>query len=257
LSFEDLLRNRSALEYADFVLPSIDSRHRVLDVGCGPGSITVGLAKVAGHVIGIDVDDAEFADARAYAEDHGIPNVEFHEGSIYELDLPDASVDVCTLCSMMETLDHPLAGLAEVRRVLKSGGLIGASSIEYGGLILRGPGEPLLHRFYELRLRLWEAQGDVHPYRGRELRGLLLAAGFEQVEARTTYFSYGTEERVRTFGLGRAADCRDDWYVGGLTEHGFADQDEIDALERAWITWAESPDSFAAFAWGRATGRDP
>lgn len=257
MSFEDLLRNRSATEYAEFVLPSIGSRDRVIDVGCGPGSITVGLAKVAGHVTGIDVDDAEFADARAYAAEHGISNVEFREGSIYELDQPDASADVCTLCSMMETLDDPLAGLAEVRRVLKPGGLLGASSIEYGGLILHGPGEPLLRRFYELRLKLWEAQGDVHPFRGRELPGLLLAAGFEQVEAVTTYFSYGTEERVRIFGLARAADCRDEWYVGGMTEHGFADQDEIDSLERAWTTWAESPDSFAAFAWGRATGRKP
>jgi SAM-dependent methyltransferase len=255
LSFEDLLRNRNATEYADFVLPSIAGRDRVLDVGCGPGSITVGLAQVAGHVTGIDVDDAEFAEARAYAAEHGVSNVEFREGSIYELDQPDASVDVCTLFSMMETLDDPLAGLAEVHRVLKPGGLIGASSIEYGGLILHGPGEALLHRFYELRLQLWDAQGDVHPYRGRELRGLLLAAGFEQVETLTTYFSYGTEERVRTFGLGRAADCRDEWYVGGLTERGFADRNEIDVLEQAWTTWAESPDSFAAFAWGRATGK--
>ena len=257
MTFEDLMRNRSAAEYADFVLPSIGKRDRVLDVGCGPGSITIGFAQVAAHVTGIDVDDAEFTDARAYAAEHGISNVEFREGSIYELDVPDASVDVCTLMSMMETLDDPLAGLAEVRRVLKPGGLLGASSIEYGGLILQGPGEPLLRRFYELRLKLWDAQGDVHPYRGRELRGLLLAAGFEQVEAGITYFSYGTEERVRTFGLGRAADCRDEWYVSGVTEHGFADQDEIDALERAWTTWAESPDSFAAFAWGRATGRNP
>jgi hypothetical protein len=58
------------------------------------------------------------------------------------------------------------------------------------GLILHGPGEPLLRRFYELRLKLWEAQGDVHPYRGRELRGLVLEAGFEQVDA-FIYFSYG------------------------------------------------------------------
>jgi hypothetical protein len=114
-----------------------------------------------------------------------------------------------------------------------------------------------LRRFYDLRLALWEAQGDVHPYRGRELRGLLLGAGFAQVEASVTYFSYGTEERVRTFGLGRAADCRDEWFVGGLTERKLADHDEIDGLEHAWIRWAEAPDSFAAFAWGRATARRP
>ena len=251
------MRSRSATEYADFVLPSIGGGDRVLDVGCGPGSITLGLAQVAEHVTGVDVDEVDFTDARLYSAKHGIDNVEFLEGSIYELDFPDASFDVCTLLSMMETLDDPLAGLAEVRRVLKPGGLVGASSIEYGGLILQGPDEPLLRRFYELRLQLYEAQGDVHIHRGRELRGILLAAGFQQVTAIINYFSYGTAERVRTFGLGRAADCREEWYVDGLTKRGLADQAELDALEQAWIGWVESPDSFAAFAWGRAIGHSP
>jgi SAM-dependent methyltransferase len=257
VSFEDLMRTRSAAEYADFVLPSIGAQDRVVDVGCGPGSITVGLAEVAAHVTGIDVDDAEFADARTYAADHGIGNVEFLEGSIYELPFPDASADVCTLFAMLETLDDPLAGLAEVRRLVRPGGLVAASSIEYGGLILHGPDVPLLRRFYELRLQLWDAQGDVHYFRGRELRGHLTAAGFVDVEAGIRMLSYGTEERVRTFGLGRAADCRDEWYVDGLAEHGLADRDEIERLEQAWIRWVDAPDSFAAFAWGRATARRP
>ena len=64
----------------------------------------------------------------------------------------------------------------------------------------------------------------MHPYRGRELRGLLHAAGFTHIEACTSCFSYGTEERVRTFGLDRAADCRDEWFVDGLTEHDLASQ---------------------------------
>jgi ubiquinone/menaquinone biosynthesis C-methylase UbiE len=125
LGFEGLLERRSAAEYADFVLPWIGREDRVIDVGCGPGSITVGLARVAGHVTGVDVDDAEFTDARAYTAKHGIGNLEFLEGSIYELNFPDASFDVCTLFSMMETLDDPLAGLAEVRRVVRPGGVGG------------------------------------------------------------------------------------------------------------------------------------
>ena len=250
------MRSRSAAEYADFVLPSIGGDDRVIDVGCGAGSITIGLAQVAAHVTGVDVDDAEFADARAYAAEHAIDNVEFREGSIYDLDVPDASFDVCTLFSMLETLARPER---RARRGAPAWSRPAAgwasSAIDYGGLILHGPDEARLRRFYELRLRLWEE--DVHYHRGRELRGHLLRAGFENVEAGTTYFSYGTEERVRMFGLGRAADCRDEWYVNGLAERGLADQDEIDGLERAWIAFSESPDSFAAFAWGRATGRRP
>ena len=52
MSFEDLMRTRSAAEYADFVLPSIGREDRIADVGCGPGSTTVGLAQAAGHVTG-------------------------------------------------------------------------------------------------------------------------------------------------------------------------------------------------------------
>jgi SAM-dependent methyltransferase len=255
MGFDDLMRSRSAAEYADFVLPKIGGGDRVIDIGCGPGSITIGLAQVAAHVTGVDIDGTEFADARAYAAEHGIDNVEFLEGSIDDLHVPDASFDVCTLFSMLETLDDPSSALAEVRRIVTPGGLVGASSIDYGGLILHGPDEPRLRRFYELRLRLWEE--DVHPNRGRELRGLLLGAGFEGVEAGTTYFNYGTEERVRMFGLGRAADCQDEWFVDGLAERGLADQDEIDGLEQAWIDFSRSPESFVAFAWGRATGRRP
>ena len=257
MSFDDLMRTRSATEYADFVVALIDDGDRVLDVGCGPGSITVGLAQVAGHTVGVDLDESEFMEARAYASERGIDNVEFRQGSIYQLDFPGASFDVCTLFAMLETLHDPLAGLAEVRRVLKPGGLVSASSIEYGGLILHGPDEPLLRRFYQVRLQIWEAQGDVHYNRGRELRGLLHGAGFEGVEAFVGYLNYGTKERVRTFGLARAADCRDGWYVGGATDHGLSDPDEITAMERAWVRWAESPDSFAAFAWGRAIARRP
>jgi SAM-dependent methyltransferase len=257
MTLEDLLRDRSAARYADFVLPLLGPDDRVLDVGCGPGSITIGLAEAVGHVTGIDVDDAEFGDARAYASSHGLDNVTFREGSIYELGFEDSSFDACTLFAMLETLEDPLDGLAEVRRVLKPGALLGASSIEYGGLILHGPDEPLLRRFYELRLAIYEDQGDVHPHRGRELRGLLQRAGFTDVEATLTSFGYGTEEQVRWFGLGRAADCRDEWYVEGVTRLGLADPDELDEMERAWTGWAESPHAFAAFAWGRATGRNP
>lgn len=107
-----------------------DAADRVIDVGCGPGSITVGLGQVAGHVTGVDLDDAEFTDARTYVAEHDIENVTFLEGSVYQLDFPDASFDACTLFSMLETLDEPVAALAEIRRVVRPGGVIGASSIE-------------------------------------------------------------------------------------------------------------------------------
>lgn len=86
----------------------------MLDVGCGPGSVSVGTAAVAASVTGVDLDHAEFTGAREFAKREQIENVTFVEGSIYDLELPDASFDVCTCFSMLEVVERPLEGLREV-----------------------------------------------------------------------------------------------------------------------------------------------
>lgn len=257
MTFEELLVSRSAGVYADFLEPYLTTGDVLLDVGCGSGSITVGLASKVGRAIGVDVENAEFSDARSYARASGIDNVEFREGSVYELALPDGSVDACLAHSMVETLERPVDGLADIRRVLKPGGVVGVASVEYGGLILGGPNEPMLRRFYHLRTQLWQDEGVADPFRGRALRGLLFAAGFERIEATTTSISYGTEGSVRAFGRDRAEECRDEWYAEGGERLELATSAHLRDMERAWLAWSESPEAYAAFSWCRAIGFRP
>ena len=129
------------------------------------------------------------------------------------------------------------------------------ASVEYDGLIIGGPGAELTRRFYQIRQQLWLQTGSADPYLGRRLRGLLNAAGFADVVASSKYICYGTETAVRSFGLGRAADCRDEWYAGMAMRHGLATRDDLDAMEQAWRVWSAAPDAYAAFAWCRALGR--
>src|SRR5262245_19813169 len=243
--FESLMQSRSAAAYADFLLPHLADGFRVLDVGCGPGSITVGIAPFVEHVVGID-PKGEFDDARRYAADHDITNVKFRVGDVYALDFPDDEFDACLCHSMLETLDHPLDGLLEIKRVLKPGGVFGVACVEYGGLILAGPDVELLRRFYALRERLWQLEGLADPYRGRELRARRGQAGFDSVTATTKYFCYGTPEDVRSFGTDRAADCGDTWHRHDAISHGLATESDIDEMHRAWLAWSESPDAYAA-----------
>lgn len=257
MTFEESLTTRSAEVYADFLEPLLSSDDVLLDVGCGSGSITVGLAPAVGHVIGVDVDADEFSDAREHAVASGLDNVEFRRGSIDGLDFPDGHFDACLAHSMVETLERPLDGLREIRRVLRPGGVVAVASVEYGGLILGGPHEDVLRSFYDLRTQLWQAEGVADPYRGRALRGLLHAAGFERIEATTTSISYGTPSKVRAFGLDRAEDCRDDWYANGAEALGSATSEDVREMERAWIAWSESPEAYAAFSWCRAVGFSP
>ena len=124
---------------ADFLLPHLVDGFHVLDVGCGTGTITLGLATVipAGQVFGVDAED-DFRSATEFASDHGIGNVEFSVGDVYDLQFPPNHFDACLCHSMLETLDRPLDGLLEVKRVLKPRGILGVACVEYGGLILAG-----------------------------------------------------------------------------------------------------------------------
>lgn len=257
MSFEELLVTRGAATYADFLEPFLTRDDVVLDVGCGPGSITIGLASKVHRVVGVDLEDAEFDDARAYARSSGIDGVEFREGSVYDLAFPDRSFDACLAHSMLETLDRPAEAMREIVRVLKPGGVVGVACVEYGGLILGGPHEPTLRRFYDLRTRLWRDEAIADPYRGRALRGILTAAGLERVAATTTSISYGTEAAVRAFGGGRAEECRDPWYADGAERLGLGSAEDLREMEDAWLAWSESPDAYAAFSWCRAIGFRP
>jgi ubiquinone/menaquinone biosynthesis C-methylase UbiE len=257
VSFEKSLQDRSAAEYADFLLPHLSAGSLVLDLGCGQGTITLGLGEAARYVVGVDLSEDELAECRRWAAEHGIENVEFRVGSVNALDFPDDHFDVCLCHSMLETLDRPLDALIEIKRTLRPGGVIGVACVEYGALVLAGPEEELLRRFYTVRERVWQLEEVADPYRGRRLRGLLERAGFDRVNATTKYFSYGTAEAVESFGRARAEDCSDDWYASSAQKHELATAGDLEAMSRAWLEWSRSPEAYLAFAWCRAVGWKP
>jgi len=247
---------RTAEVYADFLLPYLASDTHLVDVGCGSGELSLDLARRVGAVTGIDMDPDEVSAARREAGACGVTNTDFRVGDAYASGLPDDCADAVLAHSVFELLDRPGAALAEMRRLLKPGGVLGLASVDYAGLILTGPHDDRTHRFYEVRERLWALEG-ADPYLGRRLRGLLLGSGFVSVAAETRCISYGTAEGVREFGLGRAEDCSDPWYVDTAERHGLATRGEVAEMRRSWTEWSESPDSYAAFAWCRAVGRKP
>ena len=242
--------------YADFLQPHLSPSTHLLDVGCGSGELSLDLAATVGHVTGVDVEQEEIDAARRAMAQGAIENADFQVGDIYSLDLPDDHVDAVLAHSVLEALDRPTAALAEMKRVLRPGGVMAAASVEYTGLVIAGPQHDLTHRFYSIRERLWQIDG-ANPYLGRELRGLFLGVGFVDVVATTKYISYGTGEAVREFGRGRAEDCEDDWYSTAAIRHELATREDLSDMRRAWLEWSESATSYAAFAWCRALGWKP
>ncbi len=139
-----------------------DRRPRILDVGCGTGANLLMLSKY-GDAEGVDVSE----DALAFCRERGLDNVKL--GAAEELPYDDGTFDLVTALDVVEHLDDDLAGLREMRRVLRPGGRV------------------LL--FVPTFMFLWGLQDDVSNHRRRyrmpELRRVLEQAGFE-IE-RTTY----------------------------------------------------------------------
>jgi SAM-dependent methyltransferase len=139
-----------------------DRRPRILDVGCGTGANLLMLSQY-GDAEGVDVSE----DALAFCRERGLANVKLGAGE--KLPYDDATFDLVTALDVVEHMDDDLAGLREMRRVLRPGGRV------------------LL--FVPTFMFLWGVQDDVSNHRRRyrlpELRRVLEQAGFE-IE-RTTY----------------------------------------------------------------------
>jgi ubiquinone/menaquinone biosynthesis C-methylase UbiE len=256
-SFREALVDRSAAVYTDFLVPHLRPSMRVLDCGCGPGSIAVGLAGAVRSVVGVDLAAATLEPATAHVAAECIPNVRFVAADGRRLPFAAEAFDAVLMHSVLEAAADPVGLVGEAFRVLVSGGLLAAASVEYGGRVLAGPQRETLERFYAVREQLWSLEGVARPRAGRDLRRLLHRAGFVGVEATAHYLSYGTEDAIRRFGEARAEDCAEPWFSSRSVAHRLLTAEEIEHTTCAWREWSQSPESFLAFAWCRVVGRKP
>ena len=178
---ESVLRShrwRTAENSAGYLLDALVPGTRVLDVGCGPGTITVDVAQrvAPAPVLGLDRADEVLDAARAAARDAGVDNVEFAVGDVYALDLPDASFDVVHAHQVLQHLTDPVAALREMRRVCTPDGIVAARDSDYATFTW-WPEDPRLTRWLALYHDVARSNG-AEPDAGRRLLAWASAAGF-------------------------------------------------------------------------------
>ena len=124
---------RTAEREAAYLLPRLQPGMRLLDVGCGPGTITTGLARAVapGETVGIEVVPDVLVQAREHAASEGVTNVRFEEASVYALPYADVSFDVAHAHQVLQHLTKPEDAAREVLRVLKPGGLFAVRDADY------------------------------------------------------------------------------------------------------------------------------
>ena len=119
--------SRTVQNSAAFLLPHIKPNYTILDLGCGPGTITRGCCSYVpqGSVIGIDAAESVIEQARASAPHQEYPNLFFQVGDITtRLPLNDESVDVVYTSQTIYHIAYPVEVMEEAFRVLKPGGML-------------------------------------------------------------------------------------------------------------------------------------
>ena len=251
-AFDAAMARRTATGEAAFFLPHLRPGMRLLDVGCGPGSVTLGLAEIVapGEVVGLDLRPAPIAQARVAASERGIVNARFEVGSAYALPFPDGSFDAAFALAVLMHLRAPARALAEMRRVLRPGGVVGVRDVDFGGRLI-APLTPLRERFTLLRDRVHEHNGGQLSL-GRAQRRLLLDAGFARAEAGASAHSAGTVAETRGNAAFHKAELQG--VAQTALAEGWADQATLDAMQVEFDAWAERPDAFFLTVYCHAVG---
>ena len=225
---------------AAYVIPHLRPGMSVLDVGSGPGTITVDLAsRVApGPVLGIDQSESVNAEATALAAREGVANVMFAVGDVYAIDAPDDSFDLVHAHQVLQHVPDPVGALREMRRVVKPGGIVAARDTDYPAWswFPRPAGMDLWHEVY---LRLARDNGG-EPGAGPRLKSWALEAGFTDVELGGGIWAYTSAEEVAWWGSTWAERTTASTFAEQVVETGLGTREDLQRMSEAWSEWARA-----------------
>jgi SAM-dependent methyltransferase len=255
---ESVLRShrwRTVDNSAAYLLSHLAVGLDLLDVGCGPGSITIDLARrlAPGTVVGIDREEEPLGIARAEAAAAGLSNVGFEVGDAYRLDFPDESFDIVHAHQVLQHLGDPVAALREMRRVRRRGGVVAARDSDYAAMTWY-PRDPRLDRWLGLYEEVARANGG-EPDAGRHLLAWARAAGFAVVVPTASVWCFATPDDRAWWGGLWADRVTESAFARHAIEWGAADRAELEAIAGAWREWAAEPAGWFAVLHGEVVCR--
>lgn len=239
---------RRASEAAAFLLPRLKSPMRLLDFGCGPGTITVDLGEILqpeGSVVGIDFSEDVIAQARSHAEKSGAVNVTFDARSIYETGFADGEFDVAYAHQVLQHIQNPVQALIEAKRVLKPGGICAVREVDWGTAAI-SPTNPALDRFFEVYFAVAKSNGGTADA-GRYLKGWFVDAGFKNLEVATSTWSFGDQDGLQWWGGQWSERILHSNLASRALEQNIATQAELEEISVAWKNWITEPHAFFTF----------
>ncbi|MEO7062101.1 MAG: methyltransferase domain-containing protein [Lapillicoccus sp.] len=255
---ESVLRShswRTAANSAAYLVPHLGPGMRLLDVGCGPGTITLDLAQLVapGQVVAIEPVPSPLEVARTIAAERGDTTTVFALGDVYDLDFPDDTFDVVHAHQVLQHLTDPVAALREMRRVCRPGGLVAARDADYAAMTWH-PADSRLDAWLSLYEQV--ARGNrAEPDAARHLLGWAHAAGFDTVTCSADAWCYATRDERFWWGGLWADRVTKSALADQAIARGLATAAQLDDLASGWRDWAAHPDGWFAVTNGEILAR--
>ncbi len=243
---------RTATDCAAFARNVIGADAKILDVGCGPASITVGLARWAhrGHVTGIEPGGEILNTAAATVASSGVGNVTIEAASVYALPYPADSFDMAYAHQVTQHLSDPVRAISAMAQVVRPGGWVAVRDSDYSTM-RSYPSSDEIARWREL-YRTVSRRNGAELDAGRHLFAWFRAAGLTQVQMSGVVQQFWTDETRRNWGYSWAERCLQTAFADQAINYGLTTREELEWIAAGWRKWADNPDGYFHYVHGQA-----
>jgi len=235
---------RTAENSAAYLVPYLKPGLRVLDVGCGPGTISTDFARMVspGEVVALDRSQEIVAQAAELAFQEGIHNLTATVGDVYHLDYPSDSFDVTHAHQVLQHLSDPVAALREMARVTKPGGTIAVRDADYAAMAWYPADE---------RLDTWQSvyhavahANDAEPDAARHLLSWARQAGLNNIRPLASVWCWADDATRQWWGGLWAERVQHSALAEQALEGGFASSATLAEIADAFREWSSNPDGW-------------
>lgn len=235
---------RTIANSAAYLESELKGGRTLLDVGCGPGTITNEFAErlAPAPVTGLDVS-AEIVDqANVKARSTGIANVSYEVGDGYELRFDDDTFDIVHAHQVLQHVSDPVAMLRELGRVCRAGGTVAVRDADYAAMSWY-PELPGLDAWMATYRAVAHRNG-ADPDAARKLLRWAHEAGFETITPSATVWCFATDADRDWWGGLWAERVRSSSLATQAVEYGIASAEDLDGYASAFNSWMSDPDSW-------------
>jgi 2-polyprenyl-3-methyl-5-hydroxy-6-metoxy-1,4-benzoquinol methylase len=248
-------RWRTAENSAAYLLPLLVPGMDLLDVGCGPGTLTAGLAaRVApGRVVGVDLSCDVVEQARAHAQVQGMDNMAFVVGDFHTAGLVAGSFDVVHAHQVLQHLADPIGALKAMAKLTRADGIVAARDADYSAMTW-APSDGRLDRWLAMVMEVTRRNGG-EANAGRYLLGWAQQACLRVISYTTSTWTFATSEERGWWANLWADRTVASTFAEQAIGYGIGTPEELAEVARGWRSWAEHNDGVFVVLHGEIIAR--